>query len=494
MIVNALDNVSARKYVDEQCVRYEKPLLESGTLGTKGNVQVIIPHLTESYEDSQDPPEKEIPMCTLKHYPFTLEHTLHWAKDLFHGLFERPSALLEKFLIQEGELSEEERLELSDFLFCFPLQPDKLCVSAQDCLEWARFLWEQRFANEIKQILHIFPPNALASSGLPFWTPPKRCPEPLQFDMMEEDPPSLLFVEAAARLKARILGLEDEFENLDVQDALAAIQLPEFHPISNFFVPQDDSDLPLQDNESDKEGDTSDEGLFSSKLEALSGLQGNSPFHTIQKVEFEKDDDANGHMDFIYAAASIRAQNYGIPVKDRQTAKRIAGRIIPAIATTTSVVGALACMELYKLVLNGNAKDTATFTPRVGYKNSFTNLALPLFAFSAPLSPKKLSRNWTKWDRIDLEGGLTLEEILLLLENDYSVTPTMLVCGPLCLYANFQTEEKRGLRSKMTCKEVIEELTQKNLPEHVKSLWIYVGAEDEQEEDVDIPCLRIRLG
>lgn len=70
----------------------------------------------------------------------------------------------------------------------------------------------------------------------------------------------------------------------------------------------------------------------------------------------------------------------------------------------------------------------------------------------------------------------------------------MLVCGPLCLYANFQTEEKRGLRSKMTCKEVIEELTQKNLPEHVKSLWIYVGAEDEQEEDVDIPCLRIRLG
>jgi len=36
-VVNAVDNVKARLYVDQQCVWYEKPLLESGTLGTKGN-------------------------------------------------------------------------------------------------------------------------------------------------------------------------------------------------------------------------------------------------------------------------------------------------------------------------------------------------------------------------------------------------------------------------------------------------------------------------
>jgi len=35
--VNAVDNVDARKYVDSRCVWYEKPLLESGTLGTKAN-------------------------------------------------------------------------------------------------------------------------------------------------------------------------------------------------------------------------------------------------------------------------------------------------------------------------------------------------------------------------------------------------------------------------------------------------------------------------
>ena len=36
-IVNAVDNIKARLYVDSKCVWYEKPLLESGTLGTKAN-------------------------------------------------------------------------------------------------------------------------------------------------------------------------------------------------------------------------------------------------------------------------------------------------------------------------------------------------------------------------------------------------------------------------------------------------------------------------
>lgn len=55
--VNALDNLKARQYVDGRCVFYGLPLLESGTLGTKANCQVIVPHMTESYSDSVDPPE-----------------------------------------------------------------------------------------------------------------------------------------------------------------------------------------------------------------------------------------------------------------------------------------------------------------------------------------------------------------------------------------------------------------------------------------------------
>lgn len=62
--------------MDQRCVFFKKPLLESGTLGTKGNTQVIVPHLTESYSSSQDPPEKETPSCTVKNFPNAIQHTI----------------------------------------------------------------------------------------------------------------------------------------------------------------------------------------------------------------------------------------------------------------------------------------------------------------------------------------------------------------------------------------------------------------------------------
>jgi len=84
-VCNALDNVQARTYMDQRCVYLQKPLLESGTLGTKGNVQVVIPLITESYSSSRDPPEKAIPVCTLKNFPNAIEHTIQWARDNFEG-------------------------------------------------------------------------------------------------------------------------------------------------------------------------------------------------------------------------------------------------------------------------------------------------------------------------------------------------------------------------------------------------------------------------
>ena len=38
LVTNALDNIAARKYVDQRCVTAQVPLIESGTLGPKGHV------------------------------------------------------------------------------------------------------------------------------------------------------------------------------------------------------------------------------------------------------------------------------------------------------------------------------------------------------------------------------------------------------------------------------------------------------------------------
>ena len=86
-VCTALDNVDARLYMDQRCLFYQLPMLESGTLGTKGNTQVVVPNVTENYGASRDPPEKSIPICTLKNFPNQIEHTIQWARDWFEGAF-----------------------------------------------------------------------------------------------------------------------------------------------------------------------------------------------------------------------------------------------------------------------------------------------------------------------------------------------------------------------------------------------------------------------
>jgi ubiquitin-activating enzyme E1 len=83
--LHEVDSFVAGQYVDRRCVYFRKPLLESGTLGTKGNTQVVLPFLTESYSSSQDPPEKSIPICTLKNFPNAIEHTIQVKCGIAHA-------------------------------------------------------------------------------------------------------------------------------------------------------------------------------------------------------------------------------------------------------------------------------------------------------------------------------------------------------------------------------------------------------------------------
>nr|CAI9690162.1 unnamed protein product [Rangifer tarandus platyrhynchus] len=162
-VSNALDNVDARMYMDRRCVYYRKPLLESGTLGTKGNVQVVIPFLTESYSSSQDPPEKSIPICTLKNFPNAIEHTLQWARDEFEGLFKQPAENVNKYLIDTKFVERTLCLAGTQPLQVLEAVQRSLVLqwpqSWADCVTWVYYHWHTQYSNNIRQLLHNFPPN-----------------------------------------------------------------------------------------------------------------------------------------------------------------------------------------------------------------------------------------------------------------------------------------------------------------------------------------------
>jgi ubiquitin-activating enzyme E1 len=184
-VTNALDNVQARQYMDRRCVYYQKALLESGTLGTKANTQVVLPHLTESYSSSQDPPEKSIPVCTLKNFPNAIEHTIQWGREQLDEYFVKPVENVNQYLTQPDYVettlksggSQREQLEqIRDLLV------DNRPLQFEACVAWARNKFEESYNNVIRQLLFSLPADAVTSSGQPFWSGPKRAPKPITFD------------------------------------------------------------------------------------------------------------------------------------------------------------------------------------------------------------------------------------------------------------------------------------------------------------------------
>uniref|UniRef100_A0A8C6UVF3 E1 ubiquitin-activating enzyme n=1 Tax=Neogobius melanostomus TaxID=47308 RepID=A0A8C6UVF3_9GOBI len=401
----ALDNVEARAYLDSRCVEHKKPMLEGGTLGSKGHTLVVVPHLTESYGPAKSSSKKEIPLCTLKNFPHRIEHTLQWARDQFEGLYKHTPENVMMYLRDNNFMSRTlGRGDVEALQIFSEVWGSLVDLSSggsrprnwEDCVHWARLKWETLFNNDIRQLLYCFPPMRygiikLTSHGLPFWSGTKRCPHPLTFN--PGNVTHMDYIVAAANLYGQTYGISGSTDRAMIRGLLDRVPVPQFTPQS-LTIPVTDEEM--EESESDEAGG------FNSQKARFNCLSPTCSYHQIEiqfeltqqlsspslkasimemlPVDFEKDNDSNFHMDYITAASNLRAENYDIPAVDRHESKRIAGRIIPAIATTTAAVSGLMCLELYKL-LQGHQSITS-------YRTAFVNLAVMYFVMSLPSRAK----------------------------------------------------------------------------------------------------------
>ncbi|KAF9534922.1 ubiquitin activating enzyme [Crepidotus variabilis] len=480
-VTNALDNVQARLYMDQRCVFFRKPLLESGTLGTKGNTQVIIPNLTESYASSQDPPEKETPSCTIKNFPNAINHTIQWARQQFNGLFVDPPQAANAYLSEPNYLettlkfSGQQKEKIEQIVsFLVTNKP----ITFEECIVWARLQFERDYNNDIRQLLFSLPKDGLTSTGQPFWSGPKRAPDALTFN--SNDPTHLGYVIAAANLHAFNYGLRGSADPNLFRRVADAVIVPEFTPRSGVKVQINDND-PVPQAAGGGDEETED---FAKKLPPPSSLAG----YRLTPCDFEKDDDSNFHIDFITAASNLRAMNYSITPADRHTTKQIAGKIIPAIATTTALVTGLVCLELYKVIDGKNKLED--------YKNGFVNLALPFFGFSEPIAAKKSKYGnveWTLWDRFEFSNDPTLKDIVAYFEKEHKLAVSMVSQGVSMLWNSWTPPKKSQERLAMKFSQLVETVSKKPLAPHVKHLLVEVMVTDENDEDVEVPFIVVRI-
>lgn len=225
--------------------------------------------------------------------------------------------------------------------------------------------------------MHTFPRDAKTKEGNPFWSGPKRAPTQQPFDHL--NPHHINFVVPMANLIAENLGIPQNRNINEVTDMAAAVEVAGYK--------QSKVVVKLEGEEEKKEepqpvATEEDDNIIMKLVEECAGLSANFKKEDFSPADFEKDDDSNFHIDFINAAANMRATNYEIKNCDRQKTKMIAGKIIPAIATTTAMITGAVTAEIYKFFQGYTAIEDV--------KNGFINLALPLFLFSEPTEVNKI--------------------------------------------------------------------------------------------------------
>lgn len=296
LVFNALDNMDARRHVNKMCLAVDVPLIESGTTGFKGQVQVIKKDKTACYDCTPKTTPISYPVCTIRSTPSQPIHCIVWAKSYL---------LPELFGVREDETPEMDETEDSNNA----AEIEELKREAQALKKIRESMASDDF---VKQVFDkVFKEDIERLAKMEDMWKDKKPPEPLSYDVLEQE---------ASTLNSSIL--EDSQRTWSASENFLVLK----HSLAR----------------------------LSKRLaegQAAAAKAGQPP----PTISFDKDDDDT--MDFVAAAGNLRAIIFGIDPKSKFDIKQMAGNIIPAIATTNAMVAGLCVMQAFK-VLRGEYART----------------------------------------------------------------------------------------------------------------------------------------
>jgi len=431
-VFNALDNVEARKYMDRQCFYNQLPLFESGTTGTKGNTQAVIPFLTETYSNSADPPVKSFPICTIKSFPNEIQHTIFWAMDNFE-LFNRAPININRWIKDSTIFDDKSIIEnrqgkedVMNFLIKMNIK------TFEDCVYNSIKMFYENYKNTIIQLLICFPADK-EIDGKPYWSNGKRMPK--SFDLDINNDYHLDYIEATSHLISRCYNIPDDFNREQIKEFCSKINYnDDFKPDENKKIASNDSEIKIIESSTDI------------------NLPTNEKYQSLQFIsqEFEKDDPTNWHVAWVNAASNMRALNYSIPPVSHIETKGIAGRIIPAIATTTSVVSGLIVIEMIKYML---ANHKIIEHKIENYRSTFVNLSDTTLVYSEPIKSEETEFAGVKfsiWEKFNYNQDSTLKEFKKYFEDKFKNTIDWIIYN----VASLSEEENMDKKISVLIKEI----------------------------------------
>ena len=474
VIISAVDNIAARKYIDNLCTFYNKILLDSGTEGTKANSDIYYPNKSTCLNDYQFIVKKQIPMCTLKDFPTKIEHCIEFSKNIFLELFTQyvndiklTIDNLNQFDNILNQINDTNilflNLEIYKNIFYIINNPSKLLI-----IKFAIFIFKYYFDYNINKLL-IEKKNAFENNIT------NKKPSSLKIDLNEEN--TILYFNSFYNIFSTIINFK---QKITLEEIISIVSKEK---------------IIIKDNNLSKE-----ELINEFKNEILKKIQENEnnikeKIKLILPVKFEKDDDENFHINFILSFSNLRANNYNIEKTNFLKVKEIAGNIIPAIASTTAAIAGLSCLQIYTILLTDNLNH---------FRNSNFNLATSIYDLSIPEekrfitdSPKTETTNETKvipnkftvWDKIDLYGPfLNVKNIVDIFKNKYNVEIEFINYKSNILASPIDGDEDYN----KTVEELIKEIEGENINKKNKYIKLEVSG-SKGEADIITPTIRYIL-